>query len=463
MKRTWLYSSLFLGALTGPLVVGCSSEESSADSDADKVESSLEIFSWWTSSGEAQALQTLIDELHDRHPNLQITNAAAENSDTARATLAERLGNGEPPDSFQAVSGRDILGYVNDGKMEDLDDLAKKNGWNEAFPPQVLDILRGEDGKLYAIPANIERDNNLYYGVKVLADNGIDAPETLPDFYAACATLQAADVTPLSVPAAGWVLALVAFETLMPAVNGGEWYTNFLSGKADPNVAANEAEARKLFEELAKVLACSDVATSDPRWTASADEVVSGNAAMYVMGDWGKGYFEGTEDADGNTRAKFNAGEDFGVVPGLGSKGYFTFNSAVFGLPKGAQHPNAAKAFLEVVGSIEGQSAFNPIKGSVPARSGVGLDAFDDMVRGAYEDFVAAGKEEFKLLPGYASLTTQDFQTEINPSLLVFAVGGEHARELDPANVPESEAAIPAFDVDYMVTKLQANYGLLAN
>src|SRR5690606_13215846 len=101
----------------------------------------------------------------------------------------------------------------------------------------------------------------------------------------------------------------------------------------------------------------------------------------------------------------------------------------------GAQHPQAAKAFLGVVASRVGQEAFNPVKGSVPARIDVSLDGFDDMVKGAAADFDEAARGEARLLPGYASLTTFEYQKEVNPSLLVFAVGGARARLLDPDNV----------------------------
>jgi glucose/mannose transport system substrate-binding protein len=187
-----------------------------------------------------------------------------------------------------------------------------------------------------------------------------------------------------------------------------------------------------------------------------------GDAAMFVMGDWAKGYLEGGADWEGNEVTPFVAGTDFGVVPGLGSADYFTFNSAVFGIPKGAQHPNAARAFLTAVASPQGQEAFNLKKGSVPANINANRDAFDAMVKGAAADFEAASEGSNKLLPGYASLTTFDYQVEVNPSLLVFAVGGAKARELD-TSVPEEEAAFEALDIDYILGKMTATYSILEN
>ena len=39
-----------------------------------------------------------------------------------------------------------------------------------------------------------------------------------------------------------------------------------------------------------------------------------------------------------------------------------------FGLPVGAPHPENARAWLELIGSVEGQNTFNSLKGSIPPR-----------------------------------------------------------------------------------------------
>jgi glucose/mannose transport system substrate-binding protein len=444
----------FAGAL---LSIGCSGR---GETDVPPVatEDSLEIFSWWSASGEEEALDALLGVFHDTEPAIGVINAADKNSRNARDTLKARLNAGDPPDSFQAISGVDLMHWVDLGKMEPITDLADQHGWSNAFITPVTELL-SRDGQLYAVPINIERDNNLYYNVELLNRYGVAPPRSLAEFYTACETLQAQSVTPLAIPAQDWVLALVAFETLMPALNGGEFYLDFMRGKVDPK----GPELRAFFEELAKVLRCSNVTDPDnDTWESAAEQLYRGDAGMLVMGDWAKGYLERErkKDMNGPQRPGWKPGVDFDVVPGLGSDGYYTFNSAVFGLPVGAQHPQAAKAFLATVGSQVAQEAFNPVKGSVPARSDVDLGHFDEMAKNSVADFTAAVEDE-KLLPGYASLTSLDFQEEISTSLLVFAVGGDRAFSLDPAKVSEDETIVPALDVDYIVAKVAANYPLL--
>lgn len=447
------------GCLLLPVLAGACVATELNTTAPPELESSMELFSWWTEPGETEALETLISLFQERHPEVSITNAAAANADEARSRLKERLDLGEPPDSFQAISGVDLLHWVEEGKMTSLSTLAEEEGWFQVFPTAVLDSL-SRDGQLYAVPANIERDNNLYYNVKVLADADIQPPATREEFKRACDTLRSTPDAPipLAVPAAGWVLAILAFETLMPAVLGGDYYLDFFRGNASPS----ESDLTTLFEELQSILLCSNVSTAESSWTAQADLLRRGDAAMYVMGDWAKGYLEGEKDADGHMRASWKAETDFDVVPALGSRRYFTFNSAVFGLPSGALHPKAARAFLALLGSKEGQQAFNPTKGSVPARTDVDLQLFDNMVKGAADDFQDAA-ENNTLLPGYPSLTPYAYQKKINPALLVFAVGGARAKELDPVNVSDDESSIPPLQIDYIVQRLLVSYSILAD
>jgi glucose/mannose transport system substrate-binding protein len=451
------------------LLLGCRSDVLGADDEAG-VEDTLEIYSWWTGSGESEALAALLEIYSDRHPRVAVSNAAARDPMNARTELANRLARGEPPDTFQAISGTDLLTYVHDDKMTAIGYLAERNGYRDVFPAVVLETLKADD-EPYAVPLNIERDNNLYYNVALLEEHGIIPPDTLQGFYEMCATLRAADppVEPLAMPPEGWVLALVVFETLMPGLNGGSFYLKFFNGKAQlAEGSPDRVELERLFTEFFRVAQCSNVdkgTATDQNyrgWDLHGDKLYDGEAATIVMGDWMKGYLEGGSNFEGDLREQWTANVDFGVVSGFGSGDYFTFNSAVFGLPSGAPHPKAAEAFLEIAASKEGQAAFNPLKGSVPARTDVDLDAFDDMVRKASQDFQSAAAGEDMLLPGYASLTTFDFQVAINPALVVFTLGGAKAKAIlnEPRNsvVSPAEEGVLAGDVDYIVQKITANY-----
>jgi glucose/mannose transport system substrate-binding protein len=76
-------------------------------------------------------------------------------------------------------------------------------------------------------------------------------------------------------------------------------------------------------------------------------------------------------------------------VPSPGSGGAFDALSDSFGLPKGAPNRDAAIAWLRVCGSKEGQDAFNPIKGSIPAHTGADRSLYDEYLQTALADFAS--------------------------------------------------------------------------
>ena len=77
------------------------------------------------------------------------------------------------------------------------------------------------------------------------------------------------------------------------------------------------------------------------------------------MGDWVEGYYR---------ELKKQPLKDYGWTPVPGTAGTFDFLSDSFILPVGAKHRQEAIAWLTMAGSKAGQDAFNPLKGSIPAR-----------------------------------------------------------------------------------------------
>ena len=75
-----------------------------SDTETETVQpKSLEIFSWWTAPGEAEALATLLDEFIYKYPNASIVNVVAEPGGEldAQQLLLDRIRSGDPPDVFQ--------------------------------------------------------------------------------------------------------------------------------------------------------------------------------------------------------------------------------------------------------------------------------------------------------------------------------------------------------------------------
>ena len=102
----------------------------------------LEVFSWWTSGGEAAALDALFNIYKKQYPGVEIINAtvAGGGGSAARPVLQTRLAGGNPPDTWQSHPGYELLGqYVEPGYCEEITDLYKSDGWDKAFPKGLVD------------------------------------------------------------------------------------------------------------------------------------------------------------------------------------------------------------------------------------------------------------------------------------------------------------------------------------
>src|ERR1700693_943983 len=101
----------------------------------------LEVFSWWTSGGEAVALDALFKVYKQKNPDVDVSNAAITGGggSAARPVLQTRLAAGNPPDTWQTHSGHELLHYVQAGYCVPVTILYQSEGWGKVGPKGVLD------------------------------------------------------------------------------------------------------------------------------------------------------------------------------------------------------------------------------------------------------------------------------------------------------------------------------------
>lgn len=335
----------------------------------------VELFSWWTAPGEAEALQALIATHRQRHPEARMFNAAAASGSRAQALLAERLKDHHPPDLFQK-NAHDVPAFLraNPGTLEPLDDLFRELELEQVVYPEVLANLR-LDGHYYSMPVNIHRENALFYNVRVFAEQGLQPPTSFAELMQVCKTLKAAGVTPLATAYQGWILR-VMFNSIAMGKMGAEHFRAYFRGQ----VPANDPELRDAvaaFGELLTQYVNVDAKEDGFGWTNAAQAVYNGDAAMFFHGDWAKGYF---------TQLGWVPGVDFGVVGAPGASEFFLYGVDVFAVPKGALNERGAREFLSTVASPAGQIAFNVIKGSSPIRRDIPRSDLDPLGRATLDD-----------------------------------------------------------------------------
>ena len=116
-------------------------------------------------------------------------------------------------------------------------------------------------------------------------------------------------------------------------------------------------------------------------WDQATAKVISGDAAFNIMGDWANGEF---------FVANKVYGTDYGTFPVPGTQGWYGLCIDCFQHPKGVKHPTNSLNWLKVVGSKAGQDAFNPIKGSISARTDSDTTKYGPYQQAAIADFIAA-------------------------------------------------------------------------
>lgn len=362
-KKSWVVGLLLMGLM----LAACQPA-------AEQAAGEVEVFSWWTAGGEAEGLEALVQVMDAENPDLQFVNAAVAGGagTNARAVLATRLSADDPPDSWQGHAGQELIGtYVAAGEIQPLNDLYEANGWLDVMPETLIPLI-SEGGSIYSVPVNIHRANVLWYNPAVLAEHGLSAPATIEEFIAAADTLQAAGVTPLAM-GEQWT-AMHLFETVLLGSLGVEAYNGLWTGSTDWG-GTGVATA---IENFGQVLDYTNSDASTLSWDQAAQLVVDGDAAFTIMGDWAEGFFKA---------AGLGPMEGFGWAPAPGTSGVFQFLSDSFVLPVGVPNLEGATAFLTIAGSKAGQEAFNPIKGSICARTDCDASLFDEYLQSAMDDW----------------------------------------------------------------------------
>jgi len=334
----------------------------------------LEIFSWWAGD-EGPALQALIDMYEQQHPDTEVVNATVTGGAgvNARAVLKTRMLGGDPPDSFQVHAGQELIGtWVAAQRMEDLTSLFEEEGWTEAYPKGLINLISTEEG-IWSVPVNIHRSNVMWYVPANLEGWGVEVPTSWDQFLEICPTLQEQGVTPLVV-AEPWT-QIHLWESVALAVLGPDDYERLWSGE----LAFTDPKAVEVWNTFGQIMECTNDDASGLSWQQAIDRVVEGQAAFNVMGDWAAGYM--------TTTLGLTPNEGFGWAASPGTEGVFMLLSDSFGLPVGAPNREAALEWLRLVGSKEGQDTFNPLKGSISPRLDSDVSQYNAYLQSAAENY----------------------------------------------------------------------------
>jgi glucose/mannose transport system substrate-binding protein len=225
------------------------------------------------------------------------------------------------------------------------------------------------------VPVNIHRSNVMWYRPSRLAEAGIEEPpKTWDEFFEVAESLKEAGVPAIAIAeqGSGGGFSGHVLENILVSVMGPEKYRGLFDGStswADEDVTTSLEIMNRLYD-----YANPDYQSTS--WGDINDRFVSDDGpAMMIMGDWTHGVLMS------------KGFEDYHWTTAPGTEGLFMVLSDSFGLPKNAPNRDNAIAFLRIIGSRAGQDAFNPIKGSIPARTDGDRSKYDEYLNEAMDAF----------------------------------------------------------------------------
>ena len=343
-------------------------------------DNSVEVLHWWTSGGEAAALNVLKGNLEKQGIKWNDMPVAGGGGEAAMTAVRARVTAGNPPTAVQML-GFDITDWGKQGVVADLNAVAAKEGWDKTVPA-ALQKFSKYNGKWIAAPVNVHSTNWVWANKEVLAKAGVTSePKTWDEFIAAAEKVQKAGFIGLAHGGQPWQDATL-FDGVAMSTGGIDYYRKALIDLDQATI--NSATTEKVFQRMSQLRKLVDKDFSGRDWNVASGMVISGKAGFQMMGDWAKGEF---------INAKKVPGKDFLCFRTPGTQGTVSFNSDQFVMFKVGADKEAAQAKLASAIMDPGfQSAFNVVKGSAPARTDVPNTAFDDCGKKAMKDLAEANK-----------------------------------------------------------------------
>ena len=324
-----------------------------------------EIIHWWTSGGESAAAKELA-AAYGAAGGLWVDTAVAL-GEQARSVAINRILGGNAPTAAQFNTSKQFLDLVDEGLLNNVDEVARRDGWDNFLPETLLKVIKVK-GHYYAAPVSIHMPAWIWTSNAAFKKAGIASePKTMDELFAALDKLKAAGLVPLAHGGQPWQDNTV-FTTVLINVGGRELYLKVLRDR-DPKAIQSDAFKTVLltFKRLQSYV---DKGSPGRNWNDATAMLINGKAGVQFMGDWVKGEF---------ALAKQEAGRDYGCIAGFGVNSSYIIQGDVLVFPKTSQ-PEAVKAqqlLATVITTPATQVAFSNKKGSIPIRTDVDASRMD--------------------------------------------------------------------------------------
>jgi glucose/mannose transport system substrate-binding protein len=317
-----------------------------------------------------------------QHPGASVNNMALAVHGASEELLNNTI-DSTPPDVFQ-YNGYKLSPLVaaHRAAVASTDFIFEDPGLKAMIIGKVVDSIK-VDGHAYGVPTGIHRENSIFYNLALFTQYNIARPTSMTDVLAACATLKAAGVTCISSAGQSWI-ADKMWVVVLQSVMGADLFRDFITQTkpiTDATVQAGLSAAADVFGTITQQY-IDRKHLSDPMfgWNNAAEDLFQGKTAIFMHGDWVKGYL---------VQLGWTPGVDFEQSGSPGATDIFYYGVDVLGLSAMGPHPVSAREFLTLVASKAGQAAFNKLKGSTPMRTDA-RELLDPLGQRNMDDLISA-------------------------------------------------------------------------
>ncbi|MET0743904.1 MAG: extracellular solute-binding protein [Microvirga sp.] len=356
-----------------------------------------EFWHYLGAGGELEAVKGLIKVANEQHPETPISDRVIPGSTAGlRQQLQVSLMGGVPPAVSQFNTGYELRDAAASGRLLKINESWDAVNGDKVFSEGLRRIVSiGKDN--YGLPLSMSIVGNCFYNKEIFDKLSLKPPKTWDEFGEVCAKIKAAGITPLGASSPAGFLFYQWYGPMLSTL-GIDGFWAFTRG----DIAFTSPEMRQSFT-LFKDKVASNFNKTWPgsKWSDSIDQLMRGEVAMCIIGDWGSGYMV-------QRGWKPEVNYDFFPSPGL--EKVTIFQTDVVVAYKGTQEKTALN-FLKSVASPEGQAIFNKNKGSLAASSVAPTDFYNVIGKREFDKMTAGG--DFVALPNPYLLIPTGFHLEV--------------------------------------------------
>lgn len=296
---------------------------------------------------------------NEAHPLMPVEHSIIAHEDFKQAIRAYLTAD-PAPDVLTWFAGERARFFIDRGLIADISDVFEEYGFNETYAPGFV-ALASVEGKQYFLPTSYYWWA-VYYRPSLFEQAGITTvPETWDEFLAACDTLNAAGITPITIGTRYPWTAAAWFDYLNMRINGPQFHIDLMLLKesyTDERVKTVFEYWQQLFDHNCFIQDAAAYA-----WQEALTPMAEGSAAMYLMGQFIVDSYpdELEDDLDFFRFPIINP--DVPIGEDAPTDGYF--------IAANARNLEGGKEFLAFIGSQEmQQKAFDEL-GRLPTRTDV--------------------------------------------------------------------------------------------